>query len=70
VQADVKTDLCTSGEDFDITIKENTAVSIYRPNFKPFIISFVGKFTLIHHLRRFTPIIRYLVLCSTRQREF
>jgi hypothetical protein len=50
-----------------IAMKENTTVSIYRPNYKPFIVSCVGKFNIMrlfaaiassHHLLCFTPIIR------------
>ncbi len=43
-------------ERISITMKENTAVSIYRPNYKPFIVSCVRKFDimgLFHQLQHF-----------------
>jgi hypothetical protein len=52
-----------------IAMKENTAVLIYRPNYKLFIVSCVGKFDIVrlfrsiasfHHSPCFTPIISLL----------
>ncbi len=43
-QADAKTAWCTSAQIW-IAMKENMAVSFYRPNYEPFIVSCVGNLT-------------------------
>jgi fructose-1,6-bisphosphatase len=45
-----------------IAMKENTAVLIYRPNYKQFIVSCVGKFDILHQSHQF--IIRLVSLLS------
>jgi hypothetical protein len=61
-----------------ITIKENMAVSIYRPNYELFIISCVGKLHIIrllhqlhwfNHWRCFTPIICLLITSLYKTRR-
>jgi hypothetical protein len=61
-----------------IPMKENTAALICRPNYEPFIVSYIGKFNIIrllhllhHFIARVVSLLSFVhsVLCSKKEEE-